>query len=154
MKLIRIAKALVGTATTWGLAWSTISIPTLVFVLRNRLDIGPSVMSLTWSWLANAWLFAFAQGAAMGVGFALLLLLLSRRVRALDRLSPLLAGGLGAVAAVGVSVLTLGTALSPLNALVVATLGAASATVLLHIARRAPDRIVNAPEEPYHLPTA
>lgn len=89
----------------------------------------------------------------MGAGFALLLLLCSPRVRSFTRLSQPVVGVLGAVAAVGVSAVTLGGAISPLGALVVAIMGAANATASLYVARRAPHQSLDAQTDLFHLPT-
>src|SRR6476661_10567789 len=135
MNVQRIAKAVLGTAITWGLVWSLLSIPSLIAMpwgspLIDRSDI-------VWACL-QSWMRAFGQGALFGAAFALLLLAVSSRVRSFDRLSGVVAGALGALGAVGVCALMLGSAFSLVNALIVAAVGASSAITSVVIARRAP----------------
>ena len=138
MRLQKLLKAVLGTAMFWGAAWSLLSIPTEVFLLRTVLPARTTPAHIVLSWAADAWLFAFTRGAVLGSVFALLLVLASRRGSFFRRLSYPGLGALGAVAAVG-----MGAAMTPgmgvANFLVGAGLGATVAMASLAIVRQAPD---------------
>jgi len=146
MRLLRVFKATVGTAVTWGAAWSVLSIPTLVFLLRSNLP-NMTMSQLVWSWATHAWWDAFAQGAILGAGFAMLLYLFARGMPALRYRSLPVIGAVGAMATATIGVLTLGQGLGLTGGALLATLGAGTAMGSLALARRAPAAALDAPTE-------
>lgn len=144
MKVLRILKAIGGTAMTWGVAWSLLSVPTLWHLFEGALPI-MSTSQLLLAWVTNSWLYAFTQGAVIGAGFGSLLNLGSRWLPALRQLSFSRLGLLGAVAAGGAGFVVLGSSMGVVSGLVLAGLGASTAVVSLLLARRAPERALAVP---------
>lgn len=144
MQLTRVLKAIGSTAATWGAVWSLLSLPTL-WHLFNSAPPGIPAGPLPLSAAATAWLYAFAQGAVIGVGFAVLLHLGARWIPALRQLTIARLGLLGAVAAGGAGVVVLGSSIGVVGGLVLAGLGASTAAVSLLVARRAPDQALEGP---------
>ena len=137
MKVWRLAKAMIGTAVTWGFAWSVVAVPTLIMLLRGPLG-DYSAWDLTRQWATHTWVHAFAQGAVFGLGFAVLLRIAASRVRSFERLNMWLVSGAGAIAATGICYTVLGAGFGVINAAMVAALGAGSGAASLAIARRVP----------------
>ena len=137
MQIKKMVKAIAVTAAFWGVAWSLLSIPTLVFLLRTVWPARTSPTSLVLSWAADAWFYAFSRGVVLGVVFSVLLIVASRRGRWFRTLSYPGLGLLGALTA-GVVGAVIAPGMGAAQLLVGATLGATTAIVTLGVARRAP----------------
>jgi hypothetical protein len=163
MRLARVLKAILGTAVTWGVAWTFVAIPLSIPMVQSLTNpYGPHLSLLQASWFAvkSTGPLAFTMGAVLGTAFALLLLLVSRRAGSLQRLSLPVIGTLGAVATAVTGGVLMGPrgALSNPSALVAVgtfvALGASVAMTSLAIARRAPNHELESPNETFRLPSA
>jgi len=99
--------------------------------LVNRWD-------LVWPWL-TVWTRAFAQGAMLGVCFAMLLLVVAPHIRRKGRLSMPLTLALGAASAVGFHAIEFGMAgsrITLVSSAVMGLVGATAASGILLFARR------------------
>lgn len=155
MKLMRFARGVLGTAATWGVAWSFLSLPTFYRVLSDpppgvsRADLALSVLTV----LTHSTRDAFLFGSACGAVFALVLIAASRRVSSLRTISTARVSLIGVAAGLAIPLVTVGTG-SLMALLLAGALGGATSAIALIVARRAPsDTIDNAPEL-RRLPTA
>ena len=148
----RIVRAMLGTFVVWGAIWSLRSLPTLRSMLRTTSGVeGPSSFAIIGSWATHFWLHAFAQGAIVGAGFAVLLFVLSRFVKPSRPLTYLRLGLLGALAPIAIGLFVLGPSIGMVGGVVLAGLGASTAMASLAMARKAPCQEITGGSEPSRI---
>ena len=104
MRVSRMLRGVVGTALTWGVAFTVLAVPALLWMLTH-VPANESVVAQVWRWSTAYFPIAFRQGALLGAGFAGALVLLRRRLRSVHNVSYVSVGVIGGLAAVGTTVL-------------------------------------------------
>ena len=137
MRMFKVVRGVLGTALTWGVAWSLVGIG--LRLTRFRVSPIPDAWpEIARNVLLPAAQFGFWYGAAMGTGFALLVVLMSRRTRSLAAISIPRFGLLGTLAAVGAHAWVTGGFFASAELLASALLGFGAAATTLVAARHSP----------------
>lgn len=147
IKLLRTVKALLVTSLSWGVVWSLLSVPAMLALFQAQTS-NQSSAEIIRTWSTGALLPALGQGMLMGAGFALLLPLIARRIRSVEKLGYLKIGAAGALAALGVSALASFAGIPAVSGILVAIGGGLTSVASLVVARRAPTRLVEAKSTP------
>ena len=137
-KMLRVIRGVVGTAVMWGLAWSALSIQTLLHFL-NSPPSGMSGFHAVVTLGGPAWVSCFSLGALAGAAFATLLAVTSRRVANFRGITLTRAGVLGACTTVGLMVAIGGAHVFLGRTLFLTLIGSATSVAAFAIARRAPE---------------
>ncbi len=135
MKIWRMVRGVAGTALAWAVVWSAVAV---LFRIGRHLvrPVHGSWHALIESLLPGVQ-YGFVYGAAMGAGFALLVICLSRRARTLESLSLPIFGMCGALVAVSAHMLVAGIDVSAFGLLLLSgLLGSGTASSTLLMARR------------------
>ncbi len=147
MRLWRRVRGVLGTALVWGVTWSVLG----VSLKLGRLLLTDNYPSLRIELLEQAgaaWRYGFAYGAALGLGFALYVMLAGVRARSLRDISLRQFAVRGAAVGIVMHWWVVGAPLIDAYVLVSAALSAGVSTGSLMMARRA-DRLsppVSAPQ--------
>lgn len=153
MQVDRVLRGVVGTALTWGVAFTVLAAPALLWMLTH-VPANESVLAQVWRWSTEYLPIAFRQGALLGAGYAGALLLLRRRPRSVHNVSYVSVGVIGGLAAVATTVVGKLAGVGVITGPLILLLGVTTSTLSLAIARRAPEgRLLQSPDEP-RLPTA
>lgn len=95
MRLLKLARGVLGTAVTWAVAWSVVAVSLkLMRVLTEEGHV--SVRRLLIDQLMPSAQYGLVYGAALGVGFATLLFLLGLKSRSVSGLTMKGVGAKGA----------------------------------------------------------
>jgi len=142
MKSLRLLRGLVGTSALWSLGFTVLAIPTVEVLLRTD---APAISLADWLRLLPPMLtYPMAMGAVSGAIFALLLAAFSQRIHSFSQLSVARMASLGAIAGMAMPFIFNGGHLAGLEAAVAGTLGLATATGSLLVARRSSSNQVGA----------
>ncbi len=151
MRLLKLARGVLGTAVTWAVVWSAIAVP-LKLVRVLTVEELVSIRSLLVDHLIPAAQYGFIYGAALGASFALLLSLIGLKARSLRGLSMRSVGAAGAVVGCVLHWWMIGgPALEP-SIVMSLVLGAGCGTGTLALARHA-ERLAS-PADRAQLPAA
>lgn len=153
MQLSRVLRGVVGTALTWGVAFTVLVAPTLLLMLTH-VPANEGVFAQVWRWSMEYLPIAFRQGALLGAGYAGALLLLRRRPRSVHDVSYVTVGIIGGLAAIATTVVGKLAGVGVITGPLILLLGVTTSTLSLAIARRAPEGLLlQSPDEP-RLPAA
>ncbi len=137
MNVLRVARGVLGTALTWGAAWSVLGVT--LRLTRYRVTTIPDAWgdAITQVILPAAQ-YGFLYGAAMGAGFALFVLLMFRRSRSLGHITVPWFGLFGMLVAAGLHGWITGGFFVSIELLASSLLGFGTASSTLLLARRMP----------------
>lgn len=153
MRINRVLRGVLGTAVTWGVAFTVLAVPALLWMLTH-VPANESVATQLWRWSTEYFPIAFRQGALLGAGFASALLLLRRRLRSLRDVSYFSVGAIGGVAAVATTLVGSLAGVGVITGPLIVLLGVGTSTMSLAIARRSPvGDLIDPPSDP-QLPAA
>lgn len=153
MQVSRVLRGVVGTALTWGVAFTVLTAPALLWMLTH-VPASEGVLAQVWRWSTEYLPIAFRQGALLGAGYAGALLLLRRRPRSVHDVSYISVGIIGGLAAIATTVVGKLAGVGVITGPLILLLGVTTSTLSLAIARRSPEsRLLQSPDEP-RLPIA
>lgn len=153
MLVSRVLRAVVGTALTWGVAFTALVAPALLWMLTH-VPANEGVLAQVWRWSTEYLPIAFCQGALLGAGYAGALLLLRRRPRSVHNLSYVSVGVIGGLAAIAATVVGKLAGVGVITGLLILLLGVTTSTLSLAIARRALEGLLLQSPDESRLPTA
>ncbi len=151
MRLWRRVRGVLATALVWGVTWSVLGVVLKIGRLLLT-DSHPSLRMQLLEQAGAAWRYGFAYGAALGLGFALYVMLAGVRARSLRDISLRQFAVGGAAVAIATHWWVVGAPLIDAYVLVSASLSAGVSTASLLLARRA-DRL-SLPASAPQLPAA
>lgn len=147
MQVSRVLRGVVGTALTWGVAFTVLAAPTLLLMLTH-VPANEGVLAQVWRWSMEYLPIAFSEGAPLGAGYAGALLLLRRRPRSVHDVSYVSVGVIGGLAAIATTVVGKLAGVGVITGPLILLLGVTKSTLSLAIARRAPEsRVLQSPDE-------
>lgn len=153
MQVSRVMRGVVGTSLTWGVAFTVLAAPALLWMLTH-VSGNESVLGQVWRWSTEYLPIAFRQGALLGAGYAGALLLLRRRPRSVHDVSYVSVGVIGGLAAIATTVVGKLAGVGVITGPLILLLGVTTSTLSLAIARRAQEGCLpQSPHEPL-IPTA
>ena len=148
----QIVRVMLGTSVVSGAIWSLLSLPALRSMLQTTSGVeGHSSLAIIGSWATHSWLRAFAQGAIVGAGFAVLLFVLSRFAKSSRPLTYPRLGLLGALAPIAIGLFVLGPSIGMVGSVVLAGLGASTVMAPLAMVRKAPRQEIIGVSEPSRI---
>lgn len=147
MQVSRVLRAVVGTSLTWGVGFTVLAAPALLWMLTH-VPANEGVLAQVWRWSAEYFPIAFRQGALLGAGYAVALLPLRGRPRSVHDVSYVSVGIIGGVAAIATTVVGKLAGVGVITGPLILLLGVTTSTLSLAIARRAPEgRLLQSPDE-------
>lgn len=153
MRINRMLRGVLGTAVTWGVAFTVLVMPALLWMLTH-VPANESLATQLWRWSTEYFPIAFRQGALLGAGFASALLLLRRQPREVRDVSYVSVGIIGGLAAVATTLVGKLAGVGVITGPLILFLGVTTSTMSLAIARRAPVGHLPEPPSDPQLPIA
>ena len=147
MQVSRVLRGVVGTSLTWGVGFTVLAAPALLWMLTH-VPANEGVLAQVWRWSTVYLPIAFRQGALLGAGYAGALLLLRRRPRSVHDVSFVSVGVIGGLAAIATTVVGKLAGVEVITGPLILLLGVTTSTLSVAIARRAPEsRVLHSPDE-------